>query len=94
LWPVLLYLALGADTAGAYITGALSSVLAGFFGMTAATKANVRTAAAAKESGSGKALRVAFFGGASWACRCGAGHDRRGHLVLSWAPAPSPTSSS
>jgi K(+)-stimulated pyrophosphate-energized sodium pump len=61
---VLLYLALGTDTAGAYITGALSSVLAGYFGMTAATKANVRTAAAAKESGSGKALRIAFFGGA------------------------------
>ena len=31
--------------------------------MSAATKANVRTAAAAKESGSGKALRIAFFGG-------------------------------
>jgi K(+)-stimulated pyrophosphate-energized sodium pump len=61
---VLLYFALGGDTAGAYITGALSSVLAGYFGMSAATKANVRTAAAAKESGSGKALRIAFFGGA------------------------------
>jgi K(+)-stimulated pyrophosphate-energized sodium pump len=60
----LLFWALGADTAGAYITGALSSVLAGYFGMTAATRANVRTAAAAKESGSGKALRIAFFGGA------------------------------
>ncbi|HSJ15575.1 MAG TPA: sodium-translocating pyrophosphatase [Longimicrobiales bacterium] len=51
-------------TAIAYVTGALSSVLAGFFGMSAATRANVRTAAAAKESGSGKALRIAFFGGA------------------------------
>jgi K(+)-stimulated pyrophosphate-energized sodium pump len=61
---VLLYLALGVYTSGAYITGALSSVLAGFFGMTAATKANVRTAAAAKEFGSGRALRIAFFGGA------------------------------
>jgi K(+)-stimulated pyrophosphate-energized sodium pump len=61
---VLLYLALGLDTAGAYITGALSSVLAGFFGMSAATKANVRTAAAAKDEGSSKALRIAFFGGA------------------------------
>jgi K(+)-stimulated pyrophosphate-energized sodium pump len=60
----LLFWALGADTAGAYITGALSSVLAGYFGMTAATKANVRTAAAAKDFGSGKALRIAFFGGA------------------------------
>jgi len=32
--------------------------------MSAATKANVRTAAAAKEEGQGKALRVSFFGGA------------------------------
>jgi K(+)-stimulated pyrophosphate-energized sodium pump len=48
----------------AYVSGAVSSVLAGFFGMSAATKANVRTAAAAKEEGQGKALRVSFFGGA------------------------------
>ncbi len=60
---VLLWWAIGAYTAGAYVTGALSSVLAGFFGMNAATRANVRTSAAAKESGQGKALRIAFFGG-------------------------------
>jgi K(+)-stimulated pyrophosphate-energized sodium pump len=60
----LLWWAIGMHTALAYVTGALSSVLAGFFGMSAATKANVRTAAAAKESGSSKALRIAFFGGA------------------------------
>jgi K(+)-stimulated pyrophosphate-energized sodium pump len=60
----LLWWAIGMHTSFAYVTGALSSVLAGFFGMTAATKANVRTAAAAKEEGSGKALRIAFFGGA------------------------------
>jgi K(+)-stimulated pyrophosphate-energized sodium pump len=59
----LLWVAIGMNTALAYLSGALSSVLAGFFGMQAATKANVRTAAAAKESGSGKALRIAFFGG-------------------------------
>jgi K(+)-stimulated pyrophosphate-energized sodium pump len=59
LWPTI-----GQHTAIAYVTGALSSVLAGFFGMSAATRANVRTAAAAKEVGSGKALRIAFFGGA------------------------------
>ncbi|HWV55995.1 MAG TPA: sodium/proton-translocating pyrophosphatase, partial [Longimicrobiales bacterium] len=51
-------------TALAYITGALCSMFAGFFGMKAATRANVRTAAAAKEEGQGKALRIAFFGGA------------------------------
>jgi K(+)-stimulated pyrophosphate-energized sodium pump len=60
----LLWLAIGQLTAIAYLTGALSSVLAGFFGMKSATRANVRTAAAAKESGTGKALRIAFFGGA------------------------------
>jgi K(+)-stimulated pyrophosphate-energized sodium pump len=59
----LLWLAIGPFTAMAYVTGALSSVLAGFFGMTAATRANVRTTAAAKDFGSGKALRIAFFGG-------------------------------
>ncbi|NIP81135.1 MAG: sodium-translocating pyrophosphatase [Gemmatimonadetes bacterium] len=59
----LLWLAIGMYTSLAYVTGALSSVLAGFFGMKAATRANVRTSAAASESGQGKALRVAFFGG-------------------------------
>ncbi|MEX0906904.1 MAG: sodium-translocating pyrophosphatase [Gemmatimonadota bacterium] len=61
---VLLFLAIGTETSLAYLTGALSSVLAGYFGMKAATSANVRTAAAAKDFGSGKALRIAFFGGA------------------------------
>ena len=51
-------------TAGAYLIGALCSVMAGFFGMKSATRANVRTSAAANQSGAGKALRVAFFGGA------------------------------
>ncbi|HSJ10828.1 MAG TPA: sodium-translocating pyrophosphatase [Longimicrobiales bacterium] len=60
----LLWWAIGMETSLAYVTGALSSVMAGYAGMSAATKANVRTAAAAKESGTGKALRVAFFGGA------------------------------
>jgi len=64
LVAVLLALALDTGVALAYVSGAVSSVLAGFFGMTAATRANVRTAAAAKESGAAKALRVSFFGGA------------------------------
>jgi K(+)-stimulated pyrophosphate-energized sodium pump len=70
LVAVLLYFAIDRRLGGApltsiaYITGALSSMFAGFFGMSAATRANVRTAAAAKESGAGKALRVSFFGGA------------------------------
>jgi len=60
----LLWFAVGGLVAGAFITGAISSILAGFFGMTAATRANVRTSAAAKDAGQGMALRVAFFGGA------------------------------
>ena len=46
---VLLGLAISRETALAYIFGAISSVLAGFFGMKAATRANVRTSAAAKD---------------------------------------------
>ncbi|MCT4607342.1 MAG: sodium-translocating pyrophosphatase [Marinisporobacter sp.] len=47
-----------------FIIGAFFSALAGFFGMQVATKANVRTANAAKEGGMTKALSVAFNGGA------------------------------
>lgn len=54
---------LGAKTATAFAVGALSSALAGYLGMFAATKANVRTTAAAQESGAGSALTVAFYGG-------------------------------
>ena len=61
---VLLNFVVGGPTALAYVTGAVSSILAGFFGMTAATRANVRTSAAARDEGQGKALRIAFFGGA------------------------------
>jgi K(+)-stimulated pyrophosphate-energized sodium pump len=61
---ILLSLAIGPLPAAAYVFGALSSVAAGFCGMKAATRANTRTAAAAKDFGQGKALRIAFFGGA------------------------------
>ncbi|HEX9733095.1 MAG TPA: sodium-translocating pyrophosphatase [Thermoanaerobaculia bacterium] len=60
----LLFLAVGRETAIAYVGGAASSILAGFFGMKSATRANVRTSSAANLIGQGKALRVAFFGGA------------------------------
>ncbi len=61
----LLWLALGSiPTSAAYIGGALCSLMAGFFGMNAATIANVRTSEAARSEGQGKALRVAFSGGA------------------------------
>lgn len=51
-------------TAVCFVIGCTFSALAGFFGMKVATKANVRTANAAKESGMNKALSVAFSGGA------------------------------
>ncbi len=47
-----------------FVIGAVFSTLAGFFGMRAATKANVRTANAAKESGMPAALSIAYKGGA------------------------------
>lgn len=51
------------STAICFLVGALFSVTAGYVGMTVATKANVRTANAAHESGMGKALDIAFSGG-------------------------------
>ena len=60
---VLLGAAIHPLTALAFIAGGLCSMLAGFFGMKAATRANVRTANAARESGRDKALAVAFYGG-------------------------------
>ncbi len=54
---------LGISTAICFVMGALFSAFAGYFGMRVATKANVRTANAARESGMTKALNVAFSGG-------------------------------
>jgi K(+)-stimulated pyrophosphate-energized sodium pump len=51
------------NTAVAFICGAACSMLAGFFGMNAATRANVRTCEAARSSGQAKALQIAFSGG-------------------------------
>ncbi|MCR4842470.1 MAG: sodium-translocating pyrophosphatase [Eubacterium sp.] len=50
-------------TAVCFVIGALFSTAAGYIGMTVATKANVRTANAAKEGGMNKALGIAFKGG-------------------------------
>ncbi len=60
---VALYASLGADTAVAFLLGALCSGTAGYIGMYTATKANVRTAVAANSKGAAEALNVAFFGG-------------------------------
>ena len=59
----LLYVTLGSSTAIAFSCGALASGLAGALGMTAATRANVRTTTAARDRGAAAALTVAFFGG-------------------------------
>ncbi|MEE2987434.1 MAG: sodium-translocating pyrophosphatase [Nitrospinota bacterium] len=55
---------IGFWTGVAYISGAGCSMLAGFFGMNAATTANVRTSQAANDGGQAKALNIAFNGGA------------------------------
>ena len=54
---------LGTNTAIAFVAGAVSSATAGYLGMYAATKANVRTAVAANQQGAAAALNVAFYGG-------------------------------
>ena len=60
---VVLTLAIGYTSGIAFLTGASSSMLAGFFGLKAATRANVRATQGATE-GQSKALSIAFSGGA------------------------------
>src|SRR5690554_3316360 len=54
---------LGWHTSLAFFVGAITSASAGFIGMYSATKANVRTAVAARDKGAPQALTIAFFGG-------------------------------
>jgi K(+)-stimulated pyrophosphate-energized sodium pump len=61
---VLMALSLGVGTAIAFLVGAVASLAAGYLAMDNATKANLRTVAAAKESAE-KALKTAFYGGAT-----------------------------
>ncbi|MFU8892130.1 MAG: sodium-translocating pyrophosphatase [Luteolibacter sp.] len=51
------------DEAVAFFIGAICSAAAGFIGMYTATKANVRTAIAARDEGASSALMTAFSGG-------------------------------
>ena len=50
-------------TAIAFVTGAFCSMLAGYSGMSAATKGNSRTADAANKYGQAKALNISYFSG-------------------------------
>ncbi len=61
---VLITFGLGVATAVAFVIGAVASLVAGYIAMDNATKANIRTVAAAKESAE-KALKTAFYGGAT-----------------------------
>ena len=71
------------QTAIAFAIGALCSILAGFIGMSIATKANVRTANAAYTSGLNRALNCAFSGGAVMGmCVVGLGLLGLGIVVL------------
>lgn len=60
---VLISAFLHVSTAVCFVSGAIFSILTGYFGMIAATKANVRTAEAAR-GGIAPALKIAFSGGA------------------------------
>jgi K(+)-stimulated pyrophosphate-energized sodium pump len=60
---LLLLWAVAWQTAVAFVTGAFCSMLAGFSGMTAATRGNSRTAEAASKFGQAKALNVSYFSG-------------------------------
>src|SRR5438309_7622933 len=59
---VLLYFVFGSFTSIAFILGAFFSILAGFVGMDVATRANARTAYAAR-LGMDKPLKISFYGG-------------------------------
>ncbi|MBN2123214.1 MAG: sodium-translocating pyrophosphatase [Deltaproteobacteria bacterium] len=60
---ILLWAGISIKTAIAFVTGALCSMLAGFSGMTAATRGNSRTAEAATKFGQAKALNISYFSG-------------------------------
>jgi K(+)-stimulated pyrophosphate-energized sodium pump len=79
---------LGAISAGAFLAGAFLSLLAGFFGMKAATFANVRTTEAARQHGMARALVTALDGGSVMGlCVAGLGLIGIGAVYLLFAKA-------
>lgn len=61
---IILFFGINLDAALAYTAGSLSSMIAGFIGMKAATKANLATTLAARDQSEKSAFIVALFGGA------------------------------
>lgn len=61
---LLILAGMGQQTAFAFLGGALCSMVCGFIGMKAATRANVRTTEAARLHGQARALEVSYNGGA------------------------------
>lgn len=90
IFVVVLFIAIGLGlgswrTALCFLFGALFSILAGYIGMNVATKANVRTANAARTSGMNKALSIAFSGGSVMGmCVVGLGLLGASVLFLIW----------
>ena len=60
---VLLGIGINWETSIAYASGAVCSMLAGYFGMSAATRGNSRTAEAANKHGQAKALNISYLSG-------------------------------
>ena len=81
---LLLYFFLGTNTAIAFVVGAMASAIAGWLGMFAATKANVRTTTAAHTKGAAEALSVAFFGGSVMGLCVSLTRSARSRVALLW----------
>ena len=81
----LIFMGMNMQTALAFVGGAFCSMICGFIGMKAATRANVRTTEAARQFGQAKALVVSFNGGSRYgACCCVPRSGRGWHCLYSF----------